>query len=296
MFKDIALAVQKVAPEGGDCDPALAGIVTEDGELLRRTPFIQPVDARVVSTVDAPTDALPPRAIELLTERLQRRSAGFLVLSSCVWEEHWGIEQIAAALPLTDAVGPVARIKPRNRSTPAKDMMVPDVVKGLPFLSSIESAYAHGYRRMLIDSGYTDFRDLMKYADDVLFFIGSHSMEADEALMETVRFRSFEDLDKVYERLVACVAVGPISVGAETVHISDVFIPGAKALPAGAKFDAITKHVRKHRAIRWEDELGQLLDKGTVTPEVVRASLEHRRAKAVEAVLTKWSKRRRATA
>lgn len=296
MFKDIALAVHKVAPEGGDCDPALAGIVTEEGELLRRTPFIQPVAAPVVSTADAPTDALPPRAIELLTERLQRRSTGFLVLSSCVWKEHWGIEQIAAALPLTDAVGPVARIKPRNRSTPAKDMMVPDVVKGLPFLSSIESAYVHGYRRMLIDSAYTDFRDLLTYADDVLFFIGSHSLEADEALMETVRFRGFDDLDKVYERLVACVAVGPIPVGAETVHISDIFIPGAKALPEGAKFQAITKHVRKHRVIRWEDELTQLLDRGTVTPELVQASLEHRRAKAVDAVLARWAKRRQATA
>ena len=296
VFKDIALAVQRVAPEGGDCNVALAGSVTEDGELLRRSPFIQPVAALVVSTAGAPTDALPPRAIELLADRLQRRSTGLLILSSCVWKEHWGIEQIAAALPLTDAVGPIARIKPRNRGTPTKDMMVPDIVKELPFLASIESAYAHGYRRMLVSSGYTDFSELMKYADNVLFFVGGHSLEAEEALMETVRFRSFEDLDKVYERLVACVAVGPISVGAETVHITDVFIPGAKPLPADADFEAITKHVRKHRAIRWEDELTLLLDKGTVTPELVRASLEHRRAKTVDATLTKWAKQRQRTA
>ena len=173
--------------------------------------------------------------------------------------------------------------------------MVPDVVKGLPFLTSIESAYAHGYRRMLIESGYTDLRDLLLYADDVLFFIGSHSLEADEALMETVRFRGFEDLNKVYERLVACVAVGPISVGADTVHIFDLFIPGAKAFPPGTKFDAITKYVRRHRAIRWEDELTQLLDRGTVTPELVRSSLEHLPAKTVGAALMKWAKRRQAT-
>jgi hypothetical protein len=206
------------------------------------------------------------------------------------------MEQIAAALPLTEAIGPVARIKARNRGTPAKDMMVPDIVKGLPFLTSIESAYAHGYRRMLIDSGYTDFRDLMKYAGEVLFFVGSHSLEAEEALTETVRFRGFDDLDKVYERLVACIAVGPISVGDTTLHISDVFIPGTKSLPAGADFEAITKHVRKHRAIRWEDELTRLLDEGNVTPEIVRASLEHRRARVVDPVLTRWAKRRRATA
>ena len=296
MFKDIALAVQSVSPQSGDCDPALAGIVTDDGELLPRSPFVEPRTLQRVSTAGAPTDALPPRAVELLSQRLQQRSAGFLVLSSCVWKEHWGMEQIAAALPLTEDVGPVARIKSRSRGTPAKDMMVPDVVKGLPFLSSIESAYAHGFRRMVIDSAYTDFRDLMKYADEVLFFVGGHSLEAEEALMETVRFRGFDSLDKVYERLVACIAVGPISVGDKTVRISDVFIPGAKAPLAGDEFEAIQKHVRKHRSVRWEDELTRLLDVGAVTPDQVRASLEHRRTRMVDPVLAKWTKRRRATA
>lgn len=296
MFKDVALAVQRVSPQSGECDPALAGIVTEDGDLLPRSPFVQPLALQRVSTAGAPTDALPPKAVELLTQRLQQRSSGFLVLSSCVWTEHWGMEQIAAALPLTEDVGPVARIMSRNRGTPAKDMLVPDVVKGLPFMTSIESAYAHGYRRMLIDSGYADFSDLMKYSDEVLFFVGGHSLEAEDALMETVRFRGFDRLSKVYERLVACIAVGPISVGDKTVHISDVFIPGAKALQAGGEFDVIQKHVRKHRAVRWEDELTRLLDEGTVTPDQVRASLEHRRARVVDPMLTKWAKRRRATA
>ena len=87
--------------------------------------------------------------------------------------------------------------------------------------------------------------------------------------------------------------MGPISVGAESVRNSDVFIPGAKVLPAGADFEAITKHVRKHRAIRWEDELTRLLGEGTATPEMVRAS---RRARVVDPVLTKWTKRRRGAA
>lgn len=296
MFRDIALAVQSVSPEDGDCNPGLTGIVTEDGELVRRTPFIQPVAAQVVSTAGAPTDALPPRVIELLALRLKQRSTGFLVLSSCVWKEHWGIEQIAAALPLTEEVGPVARIKARTRGTPAKDMMVPDVVKGLPGLTSIESAYAHGYRRMLVDSAYTDFGDLLKYADEVLFFVGAHSLEADEAFLETCRFRGFSNLDKVYERLVACVSASPISLGTGTVQLCDMFVPGTKAPPKGDDFDAIMKHVRKHRAIRWEGDLSRLLDEGTATPEEVRASLKPRRAQAVDAALTKWAKRKHTAA
>ena len=51
--------------------------------------------------------------------------------------------------------------------------------------------------------------------------------------------------------------------------------------------------MRKHRVIRWESELTQLLDEGVVTPEVVKASLERRRRQTAEAFLAKWSKRKR---
>lgn len=127
----------------------------------------------------------------------------------------------------------------------------------------------------------------MKYADDVLFFIGSHSLETDEAPLETIRFRGFSALPRVYERLVACIAVGPISASDDTVGVADMFVPGPLPLPDGAKFEAITKHVRKHRVIRWEDELPQLLDKRVVTPDMVKASLERHRSKSVQAFLAR---------
>jgi hypothetical protein len=291
MFKDIELAVRSVTSYVGECYPALTGVVTEDGELVRRTPFVQPVAPLVVSTAGAPTDALPQRLIDLLTRRLQERSTGVLVLSSCLWKEHWGIEQIAASLPLTEAVGPAARIKARSRGTPAKDMLVPDVVKRLPILSSIASAYAHGYRRMIVDASYTEVSDLLKY-DDVLFFIGGHSLEVDEAVIETVRVRGYDELDQVLERLIACVGVAPVSVGAETIHICDAFIPSGQAPFDGHGFEGFINHVRKHRTIRWEDELNRLLDEGVVTPEHVRASVEPRRAKTLDEALAKWAKRR----
>lgn len=295
MFKDIALAVQSADERSGDCDPALAGIVTEDGQMVRRDPFVQAVAPQVVSTAGAPTDALPPRVRELLALRLKERNTGFLVLSSLVWQEHWGIDQIAAALPLTEMVGPIARIKARTRSTPAKDMMVPDLVKGLPVLSSVESAYAHGYRRMLIDPGYTDLRDLLKYTDEVLFFVGGHSLEAEEALLEAVRFRGFNKLDEVYDRLVACVTASPICLQDGAAHVCDVFVPGVEVPKKRGDFTELMKHVCKRRAIRWEDELNELLDEGNVTPEQVRASLKTgRRAKSLDAALTKWGNRRRA--
>jgi hypothetical protein len=100
MFKDVALAVQTVSPQGGDCDPALAGIVTEGGELLQRRPFIQPVALPLVSTASAPTDALPRKAIDLLTERLQQCSTGFLVRKrgpkAALTQAGWAMEHASA--------------------------------------------------------------------------------------------------------------------------------------------------------------------------------------------------------
>ena len=146
---------------------------------------------------------------------------------------------------------------------------------------------------MLVSPAFTDLNELLRYTDEVLFFVGSHCLEAEEALMETARFRAFGQLNQIYARLIACVGVGPIATGNGTVRIADVFVPGSKPLPPGADFKAISKHVRKHRVIRWEDELTRLLDEGTVTPDMAKSSLERRRGKTIEAFLAKWSRRRR---
>jgi len=293
LFKDVELAVRSVAPSGSDSHEALTGVVTEEGELVAREPFVKLYRVPTVATFHAPTDALSPKVIELLQARLKERSTGFLMLSSYVWTEHWGMEPIAAALALTDFVGPVARIKSRDRGTPAKDWMVPDIVKRVPFLASIESAYAHGFRRIILDPGYAEFPELMKYSEEVLFFIGGHSLEVDEAIQDMARLRSFDDLDVVYEKLVACASVNPIPHAGQNFQISDMFVPGAHPLPAGADFEAVTKHIRKHRVLRWEDELAQLLEQGVVTPEGVKETLEPRRGRVVDAFLTKWAKKKR---
>ncbi len=294
MFKDVELAVQQVSPEGANNHLDLTGVVTEDGNLQPRVPFVQPTHVPVVSTAGAPTDALPPKAIELLKQRLQKRSHGFLILGSCVWQEHWGIEQIAAVLPLTEALGPVARIKARNRSTPAKDMMVPEVVKEIPFLASVESAYAHGYRRMLVQPHYSTLDDISKYPD-VLFLIGSHHLEIDEAFLEAARLQGFRGMDSVYERLVACIGVLPVVTTTGAFHVADMFVPGGKPLPVGDAFDVIPKFARKNRAIRWEDELAAQLDAGSVTVETIRAAASGKYkdgVRCIDAFLAKWAKRR----
>lgn len=296
LFKDVDVAVRGEDDPDGDWHEALAGVVSEDGELVPRVPFVRAHRGPVVSTAHAPTTALSPKVIDLLNARLRERSTGILMLSSYVWTEHWGMEPIAAALPLTEFVGPVARIKSRDRGTPAKEWMVPDIVKEVPYLASVASAYEHGYRRIIIDPGYAEFNELMKYKDEVLFFVGGHSLEAEEAILELARFRAFDELTTVYDVLVACACVNPIPHAGETFQVSDMFVPGRHAPSAGADFEDVTKHIRKHRVVRWEDELGHLLEQGVLTPEGIRETLEPRRGRVVDAFITKWAKKKRVAA
>ena len=68
---------------------------------------------------------------------------------------------------------------PRHRSTPEKDWWVPEPIKSLPFLPSIQSAYAQGYRRMVISPHYTDAETVLDHPD-VLFIGGTHGSEVKE--------------------------------------------------------------------------------------------------------------------
>jgi hypothetical protein len=112
----------------------LTGIVDDDGDLKLRHPFAGTPPAPLMIASDAPLDVVPPSVLPDLRLALSRRSTGILTFGCSVLVEHRAIDLIAAMLPLTESVGPAARIKPRNHGTPAKDMMVPDAVKVLPFL------------------------------------------------------------------------------------------------------------------------------------------------------------------
>lgn len=277
MFKDIELMVQQASPEGDDCHRALAGIVTHDGHLQMRVPFVHRTPAPVNLTSSAPLDVVPASVLPGLRRALTRRSVGVLTFGSSVLQENRAIDLIAAMLPLTVHVGPVARIKPRNRGTPAKDMMVPDSVKILPFLTSVESAYAHGYRRMLVESSYTDLDTMLKYGDEVLFFMGHYGMDASNAFMDTARNNSFNKLDKVMDKLVAAVGVGVIEAKGGLIRIGDLFVPGSATPPPGDDFEQLTTFVSDNRSIRWEEELARLLDSSQVSLAAAKKAFKRQR-------------------
>lgn len=259
MFKDIELMLEEAAQEDPDIYKALAGVVSEEGALALRQPFAGPTPTAVALACDAPLDVVAQSVLPDLRRALSRRSTGILAFGSSIVQEHRAIDLIAAMLPLTDAVGPAARIKQRNRSTPEKDMMVPDAVKVLPFLPSVESAYAHGYRRMIVESSYTDVDTMVKYGDEVLFMMGSYGFDATNAFLETARFRSFDKLDQVLGKLIAAVGVGVMEVKGQKIRIGDLFVPGQAGQPLTDDFGVLSDFVSAGRTVRWEDELDKLL-------------------------------------
>lgn len=288
LFHDLDLMVRQKEPKGDDTHEALRGLVTADGDMKELSPFVTPLTAPVLVPSEAPLDALPPKSIPLLQKAFERRKTGFLLVGSSEINEHWAAELVNALLPLTDFAGPAARIKPRSRGTPAKDWNVPDALKALPFLPSIESAYSLGYRRMVINPGYTDGETLMQYGDEVLFLGGGYGSSVDDLFATALRYRGLDQAKEALATVVAVLAVTSLRTPKLSVGLADMYIPDGRE-PAGEDtFSAVLGLLREDRVLRAEDELSELLDQKRVTPTAVKKAVE--RSKWVTELLAERTK------
>jgi hypothetical protein len=259
MCNDLDLMVRSCGPEGADNGAVLVGVVTEDGELQRHVPFARPLAPPAVVPSAVILEAVPATLLPALRQALAGRKTGLVVLGATVRSEHPAIDLVAATIALTEHAGPAARIKPRNRGTPAKDMMVPDAVKALPFLPSIESAYAQGYRRLIVESGYTGTELLHDYGDEVLFIVGVHGLDVGDVFLNACRSGGFDRLRELLAQVVAVVGVGQIEGKGGVVQVSDLYLP-SECDPAGDRdFERVLDHMLRNRVLRWEDELDELL-------------------------------------
>lgn len=274
MREDVLLMVQSIQPKGDDCDTALLGVVTEDGELQRREPFAhpRPRPARIRSV--ATVDAIPPSARAALRKAVAERSSGLLLLGSAIIEEHPAIDLVAASLALTEHAGPAARIMPRNRSTPAKDWQVPEAIKQLPFLPSIESAYDQGYRRMIYNPSYARAELLVKFGKDVLLIAGTYGSEVEDGFMSTMRAGGRALESDLLALVIAILGVKPVSGKHGKAFASDLFVMQQGSDPIQPmKFEDIFKFLQENRILRWQDEMKVLLDSGEVTAAAIKKAL-----------------------
>jgi hypothetical protein len=275
--EDVHFIVRSVQAEGDDCDSALLGQVTEDGNLERRVPFMRsrprPITAPTVATVDA----IPPAAVPILRTRLARRKTGLLLFGSSTIEEHWAADLVTASLALTEDAGPAARIMPRSRRTPEKDWQVPEPIKQLPFLPSIQSAYDQGYRRIIFHPVYTKHELIQEYADKTLLIAGGYGGETEEIFIDLLRFVGFHNRSGVLAQTVAILGVTSIETSKGVISVSDLFVPDDDGeIPASAFEDAL-KYIANHRILRWQDQLGPLLNSGEVTVDDIRSVLRRDR-------------------
>ncbi len=274
MFKDLEAMVQAVQPEGEDYETALLGVVTDAGDLERLQPFAKPVAAPRAAAYIPDLSALPPEVVPMLEQALRSRTSGLLALGSNIIQDHWAIELVNAVLPLTEHLGPAARIKPRNRSTPSKDWLVPDAVKALPMLPSIESAYDHGFRRMVVGSFYTKAEVMLRYADEVLFVTGCHGNAAADVFLGACRGSGrWEEVD-ILSKTVALLGVSRIDTKSLPLLVPDLFIPAGVAPSGKPKLEELIEYLNGNRLLRWEDGLEAALGSKKVSVSALKKAFE----------------------
>lgn len=266
LCEDMRLMSRTAAPEGVEYESGLRGLVTEDGDLVQRTPFAKPWPRLKAQRNIATAEAIPSRARDLLSRALRGRKSGLLVFGGDAVQGHWAADLVDASLALTEHVGPAARIMPRMRSTPAKNWWVPEATKQLPFLPSIQSAYDRGYRRMLIDPHQVDGEVIKQLARDVLFIAGTHGYEASTILFSGVRaFGSASEEMEILTQIIGLLGVARLPSQNGILTVSDLFI-GPGIFPAeAARIRDIAEYVSQHRVLKWEDQVQLLLSAGEIT-------------------------------
>jgi hypothetical protein len=291
MFEDATLMVESVQEEGDNCETALMGLVTTDGQLQLRRPFSGERPMLKLARRTAAPDAIPVSVRSLLESAVKGKTAGLLLFGSSEIRDQAAIELVAASLAMTEHAGPAARIMPRHRSTPAKDWQVPQVIQELPFLPSIESAYEQGYRRMIFAPSYTPSELLMEFSNDCLLISGTYGSNVDEVFMSALRVGGLRNENDLLSQIIAILGVKYIPVTDGQISVSDLYFGRQDRISSPKRFDDMIKVLQTNRIVRWEDEMGQLLDVGRITPAAVAGALE--RIGGVSEFLSEWSEKNR---
>lgn len=286
LLADVQLAVEMRQVEGEDGLDALTGVVSDDGQLLAQIPFAPPRSWPTPVPNTATHEAIPAVVLPHLQQALSKRQVGILVAGTTVINDNWwAIDLVTSLLAVTKDLGMPCRIMPRKRSTPAKDFLVPEPVNALPFLPSVEAAYAQGYRRMIVDPSHSDIELLDAYADDVLFICGAYGPDVEEALRGVAGIGFFHKEHKLLKHLIAVFAVAHLDRNGEVAaRVCDMYVPDSNnPPPEGAAYGALSSAIRAARVLRWEEQVVPLLDSKAVSLAALKK--EFRRCHELEEFL-----------
>lgn len=287
LHEDVRLMVAS-RPDHTDEETALVGVVTDDGALTVRTPFARSWPTIEVVPTIATTDALPAAVLNPLRDALAARASGLLLFGSGAIKDHAGIELVAASLALTEHCGPAARVMPRHRSTPSKDWDVPEAIRQLPFLPSIESAYAQGFRRIVYHPNYTHTQRLLEYSNDALLISGWYGSDISQVFMASARHAGTQEEQSLLSRIIAIATSVTIPTAGGDASVTDLFVSHGEDVRELKQYAEVDEFVTAHRQLRWEDGLSRLLDGGAVTAEALKKALP--RNQGIAAFLKEYAK------
>jgi hypothetical protein len=249
----------------------LRGTVTRDGKLTDQSPLglgRRTPKALVLN----PMRVLPQVLGKTLEAGIARRQRGFVILGG--WEEKpSSFHLLETALPYTNYAGPAARILTDDRHGYDGDPPLSIAFAGLPVFPSVESAYRSGYRRMVIERPYAARESLLRYADDVCFLLsGGISWQASDMLLRALG-HSMQDLPQIASKIVAALAMGEIEGAKGAFKVYDALPAFLTILPPDLGFAALEQVIEGQRSVRWEDQLKDLLETGSVTLQEAKKSL-----------------------
>lgn len=112
----------------------------------------------------------------VLKDGIAKKNYRLVVVGSNRYEEQRA-ELLEATLPFTDYAGPAARIQPTFDIGYGGEEPLSQRFVGIPAMPSVESAYANGYRRMVLEKVYASEAVVLSYADDVCFHVGTFATQ-----------------------------------------------------------------------------------------------------------------------
>lgn len=281
-----AVFLVKEKDPDGDLDTMLKGIVGANGEMVRIQPFVQPLEKPIAVPNPEPLHSLPSGTSSLLSEALAISPFGILVVGSSLNKANRA-ELLETLLPLTDAAGPVARIIPSLRAGYDPEPNLSERFQNIPVCSSVASAYARGYRRMVIEQAYSASDDIKQYAGEVCLLLGTWATTVGDAFCQAIRPADY-DKPEILSNLIAVLGVEEIPTKTATHAVADLFVYAGQEPPTPSRFSDVIAYLNDNRVLRVEDGVHELLTQGEVSAAQIKKAVP--RNQAILDVVATWKR------
>ncbi|MGF7229376.1 MAG: hypothetical protein ACQR33_05345, partial [Candidatus Saccharibacteria bacterium] len=120
---------------------------------------------------------------------------------------------------------------------------------------------------------YTQSDLLLDYSDEVLFIAGVHGHDVMGAFMGLLRGSNFDAIDEVLARTIAIFGVMPFLTAVGPASANDLLVMGGVEPVQSDDFDVIEAFLKANRILKWEDDIGRVLDERQITAEELKKAM-----------------------